>query len=106
MFDSPRFLTSVNAHSHRFFSSVPYIVLFAKDLELEECHRLAFANARDIIACGFDIEKTFIFSDLDYIQHMYPNILKIGKRITYNQIKGCFGFSQVSCFMLCYFIYR
>jgi len=30
-----------------------------KDLELEECHRLAFANARDIIACGFDIEKTF-----------------------------------------------
>ena len=41
-----------------------------KDLELEECHRLGFANARDIIACGFDIEKTFIFSDLDYIQHM------------------------------------
>ena len=64
-----------------------------KDLELEECHRLAFANARDIIACGFDIEKTFIFSDLDYIGHMYPNILKIAKRTTYNQIKGCFGFS-------------
>jgi tryptophanyl-tRNA synthetase len=30
--------------------------------------RLAFENAKDIIACGFDMSKTFIFSDLDYIQ--------------------------------------
>ena len=64
-----------------------------KDLELEECHRLAGANARDIIACGFDEEKTFIFSDLDYIQHMYPNILKIQKRVTYNQTQAIFGFT-------------
>jgi tryptophanyl-tRNA synthetase len=28
---------------------------------------LAFENAKDIIACGFDIEKTFIFSDFDFI---------------------------------------
>ena len=28
-----------------------------KDLGLEECHRLAFENAKDIIACGFDISK-------------------------------------------------
>ena len=51
-----------------------------------------YANARDIIACGFDEDKTFIFSDLDYIQHMYPNILKIQKRVTYNQSKAIFGF--------------
>jgi tryptophanyl-tRNA synthetase len=38
-----------------------------KDLSLEECHRLVFENVKDIIACGFDIEKTFIFSDIDYI---------------------------------------
>jgi hypothetical protein len=37
-------------------------------LTLEECHRLAYENAKDIIACGFDPKKTFIFSDLDYIQ--------------------------------------
>ena len=64
-----------------------------KDLELEECNRLAYANARDIIACGFDEEKTFIFSDLEYIGHMYPNILKIQKRVTYNQSKAIFGFT-------------
>ena len=70
-----------------------------KDLELEECNRLAYANARDIIACGFDEEKTFIFSDLDYIGHMYPNILKIQKRVTYNQSKAIFGFQGALFFL-------
>jgi len=31
-------------------------------------YRLAYENVKDIIACGFDPKKTFIFSDLDYIQ--------------------------------------
>merc|ERR1712183_110475 len=48
----------------------------------------------DIIACGFDITRTLIFSDLDYIGHMYPNILKIEKAVTYNQVKGIFGFDD------------
>ena len=38
-----------------------------KDLTLEEANRLAHENAKDIIACGFNPDKTFIFSDLDYI---------------------------------------
>ncbi len=42
--------------------------LFKEKLGLDECHRLAFENAKDIIAVGFDPKKTFIFSDLDYIQ--------------------------------------
>jgi tryptophanyl-tRNA synthetase len=48
--------------------------------------RLAYENAKDIIACGFDMKKTFMFTDLDYIQHMYPTILKIQKFTTYNQV--------------------
>ena len=40
---------------------------FLKDLECEETHRLAYENAKDIIAVGFDVKKTFIFSDVDYI---------------------------------------
>jgi hypothetical protein len=66
--------------------------LFKQELKLEDCHRLAYENAKDIIACGFDMKKTFIFSDLNYIQHMYPTILKIQKLVTYNQAKGIFGF--------------
>jgi tryptophanyl-tRNA synthetase len=33
-----------------------------KDLSLEETHRLARENARDIIACGFDPKKTWTTS--------------------------------------------
>jgi len=38
-----------------------------KDLTIEETNRLAHENAKDIIACGFDVDKTFIFSDVEYI---------------------------------------
>jgi tryptophanyl-tRNA synthetase len=38
-----------------------------KDLSLDECRRLAKENAKDIIACGFDKDKTFIFADTDYM---------------------------------------
>lgn len=38
-----------------------------KDLQVDEANQLAFENAKDIIACGFDIEKTFIFCDFDFI---------------------------------------
>ena len=41
-----------------------------KDLSLEEAHRLAAENAKDIIACGFDVKKTLIFSDLDYMRYV------------------------------------
>ena len=38
-----------------------------KDLTLDQAYGYAVENAKDIIACGFDIKKTFIFSDLDYM---------------------------------------
>jgi len=67
-----------------------------KDLTLEECYRLGRANAKDIIACGFDQAKTFIFSDLDYHHHMYRNVLRIRKAVTYSQARGAFGFDGAS----------
>jgi tryptophanyl-tRNA synthetase len=53
---------------------------------------LTTENAKDIIACGFDKKKTFIFSDLEYVGHMYPNIVRIWKAVTYNTARGAFGF--------------
>ncbi|CAG8516154.1 10058_t:CDS:10 [Ambispora gerdemannii] len=41
--------------------------LFKTDLTLDDAHKFAFENAKDIIACGFNLEKTFIFSDFDYV---------------------------------------
>jgi len=67
---------------------------FFKNLTLQQTYQLAFENAKDIIACGFDVSKTFIFSDLDYVGTMYPNICRIQKTFTKNQVSGCFGFSD------------
>lgn len=41
--------------------------LFKSNLTLEKCKQFAYENAKDIIACGFKPEKTFIFSNLDYV---------------------------------------
>lgn len=73
------FITSGEIYSFQFrylqdAFNVPLVIqltddekFFLKDLECEEAHRLAYENAKDIIACGFDVKKTFIFSDIDYI---------------------------------------
>ncbi|RHY28845.1 hypothetical protein DYB32_007694, partial [Aphanomyces invadans] len=64
-----------------------------KDQTLDESEKMAWENSKDIIACGFDPKKTFIFRNADYIDTMYPEILKIQKCVTYNQVRGIFGFS-------------
>jgi len=57
---------------------------------------LTIENAKDIIACEFIKEKTFIFSDLEYVGRMYPNIVRIWKAVTVNQVNGVFGFDASS----------
>ena len=62
-----------------------------KDMKQEECQRLGWENAKDIIALGFDVKKTFIFSDLTYMGQcpsFYQNINRIQKCVTFNQVKG------------------
>ncbi|XP_045186848.1 tryptophan--tRNA ligase, cytoplasmic-like [Mercenaria mercenaria] len=69
--------------------------LVKDNLPLEEANRLAHENAKDIIALGFDVNKTFIFSDVEYIsssRDFYMNMCKIQKHVTFNQAKGIFGF--------------
>ncbi|PSN41349.1 Tryptophan--tRNA ligase [Blattella germanica] len=53
-----------------------------KDIKMEEVRQLAFENAKDIIACGFDCPE------------FYRNIIKVGKSVTFNQVKGIFGFGD------------
>ncbi|KAH7528877.1 hypothetical protein FEM48_Zijuj05G0124400 [Ziziphus jujuba var. spinosa] len=65
-----------------------------KNMSVEESHRLAWENAKDIIACGFDVTRTFIFSDFDYMGgNFYKNIVKVAKCVTYNKVVGIFGFT-------------
>jgi tryptophanyl-tRNA synthetase len=67
-----------------------------KDITIEEVRKFTRENVRDVIAMGFDVRKTFIFSDLDYIAHMYPVILRIQKQVTASTAKGVFGFNESS----------
>ena len=60
---------------------------------LEEYNRLSYENSRDIIACGFNPDKTFIFSNLKTVGgELYENTVKI-MTTTGNQIKGIYGLS-------------
>lgn len=68
-----------------------------KDLTVEQSMRMARENAKDIIAIGFDVNKTFIFANLDYMGRcpaFYQNIIRIQKCVTFNQVKGIFGFGD------------
>lgn len=59
--------------------------------------KLARNNAKDIIAMGFDVKKTFIFSNLEFMGQcpaLYQNVIRIQKCVTFNQVKGIFGFGD------------
>jgi tryptophanyl-tRNA synthetase len=52
-----------------------------RSLTSDEAYKLGKENVKDIIACGFDPEKTFIFSDFDYVGgEFYRNIINIQRR--------------------------
>ncbi|BFF93001.1 tryptophan--tRNA ligase cytoplasmic [Drosophila madeirensis] len=68
-----------------------------KDLKVEDAIKLARENAKDIVAMGFDVKKTFIFNNLEFMGKcpaMYQNIIRIQKCVTFNQVKGIFGFGD------------
>jgi len=65
---------------------------FKDNLPLEEAHRLGKENAKDIIACGFNPKKTWIFSDLETVGgSFYRNIVKVMKHTSGNMVHGIFG---------------
>lgn len=51
--------------------------MYRPELSMEQVAKMAIANIKDIIAFGFDLEKTFIFLDTEYIKYLYPNVIKV-----------------------------
>lgn len=69
--------------------------LFSEHKTIEDVQRYTAANAKDIIAVGFDPKKTFIFSDYDYMGGaFYRNITRISKHVTLNVARAVFGFNE------------
>lgn len=67
-----------------------------QDLTLEQTRQFAYENILDIIAVGFDPDKTFIFQDTEYIRNMYPITIKIAKKLTFSEVKATFGLDNSS----------
>ena len=63
-----------------------------RDMSVDEVETALIDNIKDIIAVGFDPERTFIFSNYAYMGVMYPLVTRIQKLVTGNQLKGIFGF--------------
>ncbi|KAL1461539.1 hypothetical protein WDU94_013424 [Cyamophila willieti] len=63
-----------------------------KNIKPEDAKKLAYQNAKAIIACGFKLDSTFIFSDIDFMNPaFYLNILKIQKLVNGTTVKAIFG---------------
>jgi tryptophanyl-tRNA synthetase len=72
-------------------------------LTLEETRKWAYENILDIIAVGFDENRTFIFQDTEYIRNMYPLAIKIAKKINFSTVKAVFGFTNETNIGLIFF---
>lgn len=69
--------------------------LFSEKRTIEEVQGYTSKNVKDIIAIGFDPEKTFIFSDYEFIGGaFYKNISRFSKLVTYNTARAVFGFDD------------
>jgi len=68
---------------------------FKGDYTLEQYTKYGIENCKDILALGFDPERTFIFLDTEYMGGpFYQNVCKVQKAITWNQLRGIFGITE------------
>ncbi|KAL7675088.1 hypothetical protein ACOME3_001357 [Neoechinorhynchus agilis] len=71
-----------------------------KNYSVDDVERMALENAKDIIACGFCPQKTFVFADFSFIGQcpdFYKNIVRVQRCVTFNQVKGIFGLGDSDC---------
>ena len=66
--------------------------LSGKNYSLNDIRKFSYENILDIIAIGFDPDKTFIFQDSEFVAHLYPLALRIGKSLNLSQLRSVFGF--------------
>ncbi len=65
-----------------------------RDMTLEETRGMAYENALDFAALGFDPTKTKILLDTENIRTLYPIALKVAKKVTFSTARAVFGFDN------------
>ncbi len=77
--------------------------LVKRERNWREVQEAADENILDIVAIGFDPNKTFIFKDSEYIKNVYPLLLKTARKITHSTVKAVFGFTDSTNIGLSFF---
>lgn len=62
-----------------------------KDKSFDEIQKWTHENMLDVIALGFDPCKTHFLVDTWHAGHLYPEAIKVAKKITFSTIKASFG---------------
>ena len=70
--------------------------LFKNNLTVEQANRIAYENAVDMIALGFNKKLTKVIIDTDYAKTMYKQAIRVAKHITFSTAKAVFGFEKSS----------
>ncbi|HIH63673.1 MAG TPA: tryptophan--tRNA ligase [Nanoarchaeota archaeon] len=65
-----------------------------KDKSYEEIQKWTYENMLDVIAMDFDPKKTHFLIDTKHAGIMYPEAIKVAKKITFSTIKAAFGFTD------------
>ncbi len=68
--------------------------LHKKERTWKGVQEAAHDNILDIIAVGFDPERTFIFKDSEYVRNVYPLLMRTARKITGSTVKAVFGFTD------------
>ncbi len=77
--------------------------LFKQELTLEDTRRFAYENALDVVALGFEPDKTEIFLNTEFIKSQYRLALKVAKRTTFSTARAVFGFTNETNIGLIFF---
>jgi tryptophanyl-tRNA synthetase len=65
-----------------------------KDASYDEIQEWTKENMKDVVAIGFDPKKTHFLVDIKHAGIMYPEAIKVAKKITFSTIKSAFGFTD------------
>ncbi len=65
-----------------------------KNMTYNEIQKWTEENMKDVIAIGFNPKKTHFLIDTKHAGIMYPEAIKVAKKITFSTIKASFGFTD------------
>jgi len=67
-----------------------------KNKSLGEIKKWMYENMLDVIAVGFNPKKTHFLIDTKHADLIYPQAIKVAKKITFSMVKSSFGLNESS----------